>query len=735
MVKVNNLITSSIRNKFIAIVILIVMIVTLIAGGYGTWVTVTVLREQVTKEEIARLRNFASGITNFLTNLEEDVVFLSQSQTLFQYLESNKADLTTSEERRKNLEQEFLAFAKARKIYDQIRFLDTTGQEIVRINTNFDGVSTVVPQEELQNKADRYYFKDTISLQPGEIFVSPLDLNVEQGEIEILPDGSNKPVLRYGTPVVVNGETVGVIVTNVLAKNFLDPLKEADETIFLVDQDGYYLSHPDESKRWGKDLGTNITLQSDYSQNITQRLLSGNTETLIEGGNFFAYQPVVSEGNKTTWYLGVVRPQSELFAPAVSSIFVTLAVIVATLSLGIVFAVSVGRLVTNPIIELQQAALRVAEGDFSTKFTQTSQDEIGSLTNSFHTMTTKLHEVVSSLEEQVADRTKELVLTTEIGRQASSIRDLDELLSSITEFIRERFNLYYTHIYFVDDLSQHLVMKSGTGAVGQELLARQHTLPIGPGSIVGQVAESGQSIVVSDIGKSDLHKPNPLLPDTRSEVAVPLIVEGQVIGVLDMQSDRANTFAENNLAALEAMAVQLAISINSAKQWAASQEAQRQAEAALQRLTGETWAETLTGHQKDTAFAYDLSVVTSLKSETQNGNGYESVPVVVQNTAIGHLSVKKAENRELTPDEQTLMAAVAQQLAQKAENLRLFEQTQQRAAREQVARQITDKIRSSKDIETALKTAAVELSKALGTARAMVDIQVQRPSDNSNNNK
>ena len=737
---IKNLINSSIRNKFIAIIILIVTVVTLIAGGYGTWVTARVLRDQAKNEQIFKLHNSASDITNFLAHLEEDVIFLSQSQALTQYLESHEldSDSVLTAESQAALEREFLAFAQARKIYDQIRFLDTTGQEIVRINTGFEGESTVVPQKDLQNKADRYYFEDSISLPPGEIFVSPLDLNVEQGMIEILPDKSNKPVIRYGTPVVFNGKIVGVIVTNVLAKNFLDLLEEVEETMFLVDQEGYYLYHPDESKRWGRDLGTNISLQSDYSQEITQRLLSGNAGTFTGDGKFLVYQPVDPEGIKANWFLGTVQSEAELFTPAFNFILITLVVIVVTLSLGIIFAISVGRVITTPIIELEQSAIQVAEGNFDTKFIRTSEDEIGSLAGSFNTMTAKLRELVSGLEEQVVDRTRELILTTEIGRQASSIRDLDELLPYIAEFINDRFNLYYTHIYFVDDLGQSLAIRSGTGTVGQELLARHHTVPIGSGSIVGQVAASGQSIVVSDTENSEIHKPNPLLPDTRSEVAVPLIVEGQVIGVLDMQSARVNTFTENNLTVFEAMAIQLAISIDSAKQWAISQEAQQRAEEALQRLTGETWAETLAGRQKGTAFGYDLSTVTSLDSEIQNGNGngYESVPVVVQNKAIGQLSVKKSENHRLTLDEHALLSAVAQQLAQKAENLRLFEQTQQRATREQIARQITDKIRSSKDIESALKTAAVELSKALSTSRAVVDIQVQRPSnDLETNNK
>jgi GAF domain-containing protein len=232
---------------------------------------------------------------------------------------------------------------------------------------------------------------------------------------------------------------------------------------------------------------------------------------------------------------------------------------------------------------------------------------------------------------------------------------------------------------------------------------------------------------VSDTQNSDIHKANPLLPETRSELAIPLIVEDRVIGVLDMQADKANTFTENNKTVYEAMATQLAISINSAQQWTVAQEAQRKTEELVKQLTRQSWRERLASRRESLGFAYDLSAVAPLSNmnpEPANGGTKLAVPVVVQNEPIGQLAVNVPPQRALSPDEENLLAAVAQQLAQKAENLRLFEQTQQRAAREQIARQIADKVRASRDIESALKTAAEELAKNLGVARAVVDLKI-----------
>ena len=438
-------------------------------------------------------------------------------------------------------------------------------------------------------------------------------------------------------------------------------------------------------------------------------------------------QVAVDRMEAQPWLVAFFQPQEVFLAPAEAQTRTSLLVVILIAGAVAGSAVVVGQFLARPITRLTAVAQQVAGGNLAAQAPVESQDEVGQLAAAFNNMTTQLRDLIGSLEDQVRERTAELALSMEVGQQSVAIRDLAELLPTITEFIREQFNLYYTQVYFVDDLEKNLVLKAGTGTVGQELLTRRHSLPVGAGSIVGRVAAQGQSIVVSDTQNSDIHKANPLLPETRSELAIPLIVEDRVIGVLDMQADKANTFTENNKTVYEAMATQLAISINSAQQWTVAQEAQRKTEELVKQLTRQSWRERLASRRESLGFAYDLSAVAPLSNmnpEPANGGTKLAVPVVVQNEPIGQLAVNVPPQRALSPDEENLLAAVAQQLAQKAENLRLFEQTQQRAAREQIARQIADKVRASRDIESALKTAAEELAKNLGVARAVVDLKI-----------
>lgn len=166
-----------------------------------------------------------------------------------------------------------------------------------------------------------------------------------------------------------------------------------------------------------------------------------------------------------------------------------------------------------------------------------------------------------SLEERVQERTNDLVLAAEVGQAISQIRDLDELLRQAVTLIRERFDLYYTQIYLMDETGQWLRLRAGTGAVAQTLLAQEHRLPVDEHSINGRAAALAQPVIVPDTQNSDFFRPNPALPDTCSEMAVPLISGDRVVGVLDMQSSQVNSLNETVLPAFETLTAQLAVAI------------------------------------------------------------------------------------------------------------------------------------------------------------------------------
>lgn len=170
-----------------------------------------------------------------------------------------------------------------------------------------------------------------------------------------------------------------------------------------------------------------------------------------------------------------------------------------------------------------------------------------------------------ALAEQIRRRTLQLQAASEISNAAASILDLDELLSHAVELIRERFDLYYTGIFLLDRYGQYAVLQTGTGKAGQQMVREGHQLEVGGSSMIGQCVATAQAHIALDVGEEAVRFSNPLLPRTRSEMALPLVSRGTAIGAMTIQSDRPAAFFQEDVTVLQSMADQLANAIENAR--------------------------------------------------------------------------------------------------------------------------------------------------------------------------
>ncbi|PIE61211.1 MAG: GGDEF domain-containing protein [Desulfobacterales bacterium] len=266
------------------------------------------LEQALKTQEVNTLKFQRIEIEDILTDIVKDLLFLAMQNELKAYFNSEDQEWLDA------IEREYKQFSMRKKKYDQIRYLDNSGQEIVRINYNA-GNPTAVAKEKLQNKSKRYYFSDTFRLKKDEVFISPLDLNIEHGDIE----RPLKPMLRIGTPVFdATGNKKGIVLINYFAQELLDALRINSNISkgnpMLLNQNGFWLLHSDPEKEWGFMLKErqDANFVSVYPE-AWQAMLSQKTGQFLTEKGLFTFSTIypLQEGfYASTGSRDAVRPSA-----------------------------------------------------------------------------------------------------------------------------------------------------------------------------------------------------------------------------------------------------------------------------------------------------------------------------------------------------------------------------------------------------------------------------------------
>ncbi len=364
------------RTKLIILFSIVTFIPALVTGIYAIQISSQTLRTQALTTQKMQAKTLANNITSFLTNVKGDLMFLSQSPVMKDYLRANASE---GDLKRQALEQEFLAFSHNRRIYYQIRYLDETGQEIARVDSN-GLTSRIIERDKLQNKSQRYYFKETIRLLANEIFVSPLDLNRERGQIE----RPFKPVIRYAVNLYDNkNNKAGIVIINVDANQFIKPLGN----IRLVNHDGYFINHPSSEKTWGGpvDLDTGYNLQSEYPQWNLKIL--GQDGTLSSNILTLSHKRVIVPGTSRDWTLIIQRHTQDILKSVTAfQLMFSLILIIAVL-IALIVGWLLSARITRPIEHLTRMADAISKGEMISKSVEIQdKGEIGQLAHAFERM-------------------------------------------------------------------------------------------------------------------------------------------------------------------------------------------------------------------------------------------------------------------------------------------------------------------------------------------------------------
>jgi GAF domain-containing protein/HAMP domain-containing protein len=434
--------------------------------------------------------------------------------------------------------------------------------------------------------------------------------------------------------------------------------------------------------------------------------------------------------------------------------FVTQSIYIFFFAVGLVgvpFGYVVGRVLTEPIVQLTQSTKKFAEGDLAQRIMLNTRDEISELAKTFNNMAGELQGSILDLEQRVEERTSDLATRSKeletanvrIQRRAAqfealaqvtqtitAIRDLQLLLPRITTVISENFGFYHVGIFLLDEINQFAILSAANSPGGQRMLARNHRLRVGEEGIVGFAAATGKPRIAMDVGADAVFFNNPDLPDTHSEMALPLISKNIIIGALDVQSTETGAFTSEDIQMLNLLADQVSLAIENARLFDETRKALAESEIVSRRATREAWSR-LPEQQQLLGYRYNVTGATpiwkSIKiaesipgKRKQAEAGQAVVPIALRGEVIGTLVVQSPSGNQWNEDQLDLIRAVAERVALSAENARLFEETTARAEREKLVSDITSKIRSHTDPQSMIQTTIDELRSALGASRVEI---------------
>jgi len=503
------------------------------------------------------------------------------------------------------------------------------------------------------------------------------------------------------------------------------------ESFYLIAKNGTYLAHSNSEKIGDSAL-------EDFSFDTLQTLLARESTSIIDEENG---QLIGSYRTSLTAPLAVSVGNIEQKTAALN--LLTRNLLIQLFSVVIIISLVGGAAILStlkPLVGLANYANEVGKGNLDFQFDDKRlRGELATLSSSLKGLAANVQASISSLENRVAERTSELEYRSkllkavaDVGKAITSFRDLSELLQQTTYLIHENFGYYHVGIFLLDEHKEYAVLSAANSEGGQRMLERRHQLKVGETGIVGYVTQNAKARIALDVGSDAVYFDNPDLPQTRSEMALPLVIGGQTLGALDVQSTEPQAFSEEDIATLQILAEQIAIAIQNANLFNEAEKALETTRMGYAEISRGAWSKIL-HDQPRIGFLATPPTTIQIHSEHLESNLAKAVemgdlifgsdgltismPLKVRGQIIGAIRLKKSEISESWTQEETNLAiALSDQLGGAMESARLYRESQQLAARESLISDISARISAVSQTDVILRETVQELGQTIGNA-------------------
>ncbi len=528
-----------------------------------------------------------------------------------------------------------------------------------------------------------------------------------------------------------------------------------NSVFFLIGVNGKYIAHTDPNK-------IRTFASDDFGFSLTRTLLSRESSEIIDSEK----QVIIASYRKTlTDPLAVTVVNIDKLQTPVQNLTKEM---IAQVAISLLIMVLIGGLIflfeMAPAYQFSEFAKQLGKKNFlATLNTSKFSGEHRLVAQSLMDLSADIQAMIAELQENVIERTQELETratqlkaAADVSKAAASVRNLSELLQQTTNLINERFKYYHVGIFLLDERKEYALLSASNSEGGKRMLEKNHRLKVNEKSIVGYVSQNVTARIALDVGQDAVFFDNPDLPNTRSEMALPLVASGQVLGALDVQSTEPMAFSLEDVATLQILADQIAIAIQNANLFSETEKALQASREVYGDVSREAWKKVLRSDPRIGYIATPAGATQMVSEilEPSMAKSFESgkvithsdgltitIPVKVRGQVIGGIRLKKSDISDTwSQEEANLAVTLSDQLSGALESARLYRESQQRAVRETLVSDISARISSVSRVDAIMRETVQELGQTFGNTTVSFQVvdqlneeQDQYPEGNGSN--